>query len=292
MSVAKRLSGALPLIVMSPSLVVVGVCVYGFIAATMVISLTSSKMFPNFDFVGLSQYVRLFTNDRWMIALKNMAIFGSLYVLLATALGLFLAILVDQRIRAEGFLRTIFLYPMALSFVVTGVVWQWILNPTLGIEKVLNDWGFVGAQFRWLVDPNMAIYTIVIAGVWQVTGFTMALFLAGLRGIDTEILKAARVDGASPWKTYTRIIIPALRPVFMTALVIEGHLAIKSYDLVVSLTNGGPGLSTEMPSTFMYSTTFNRNDMGLGTASAVVMLMTLAAIIIPYLYSELREDVR
>jgi len=288
----KRLQEALPVIVMSPSLVMIGVCVYGFIAFTIVLSLTGSKMFPKYDFVGLSQYVRLFSNDRWHVAMVNMGIFGGLYLVFGTLLGLLLAILIDQRIRAEGFLRTVYLYPMALSFVVTGVIWQWLLNPSLGIEKLLHDWGFVNAEFRWLVDPDMAIYTIVIAGVWQVAGFVMALFLAGLRGVDTEILKAAKVDGASPWKTYTRIIIPALRPVFMTAFVIQGNLAIKSYDLVVALTKGGPGISTEMPSTFMFSTTFNRNDLALGASSAVVMLMAVAAIVVPYLYSELRDDTR
>ncbi|MFI0400721.1 MAG: carbohydrate ABC transporter permease [Thiolinea sp.] len=292
MSIAKRLRGALPLFVMAPSLTLIGVGVYGFIAITFVLSLTSSRMFPKFDFVGFDQYVRLFSNDRWHIAVHNMVIFGGLYMVLGTLLGLMLAILIDQRIRAEGFFRTVYLYPMALSFVVTGVIWQWMLNPSLGIEKLLHDWGFVEAKFRWLVDPEWAIYTVVIAGVWQVTGFVMAIFLAGLRGVDTEILKAARVDGASPWKTYTRIIIPALRPAFMTVLVVEGNLAIKSYDLVIALTKGGPGISTELPSTFMYSTTFNRNDLALGASSAVIMLMTVAAIVIPYLYMELKDDKR
>lgn len=280
----------MPLVVLSPSLALVTICIYGFIAYTVILSLTSSKMFPRFDFIGFSQYSRLFANDRFVLAVKNMAIFGCLYILIGTLLGLFIAILIDQRIRGEGFLRAIFLYPMALSFVVTGVVWQWILNPGLGLEKLVHDLGWTSFQFQWLIEPDRAIYTIVIAGVWQMSGFIMSLFLAGLRGIDSEILKAARVDGAPLWKTYTRIIIPALRPVFLTALVIEAHLAIKSYDLVVALTNGGPGISTELPSTFMYSTTFTRNDVGLGAASAVVMLMTLAAVIVPYLYSELRED--
>lgn len=292
MSVAKRLRRSLPQLVLAPSITLLGVAVYGFIAVTIVLSMTSSRMFPRWDFVGIDQYVRLFENPRWIIAIKNMAIFGGFYMILGTAIGLLLAILIDQRIRAEGFFRTVYLYPMALSFVVVGVIWQWMLNPSLGIEKVLNDWGFVNAQFRWLVDPDRAIYTVVIAGVWQVAGFVTAIFLAGLRGVDTEILKAAKVDGASPVKTYTRIIIPALRPALMTALVIEGNLAIKSFDLVIALTKGGPGISTELPSTFMYSTTFNRNDLALGAASAVVIMMTVAAIVIPYLYSELSNDDR
>jgi len=280
----------IPFAVISPSLALIVVCIYGFIAWTVALSFTKSRMFPRFEFAGLEQYIRLFNEDRWLVAVKNMALFGFLYVFLAAALGLFIAILIDQRIRLEGFFRAAFLYPMALSFVVTGVVWQWILNPGLGLEKLAHDLGWESFKFQWLIDPDMAIYTLVIAGVWQVSGFMMALFLAGLRGIDSEILKAAKIDGAPLWKTYTRIIIPALRPVFLTVMVIGTHLAIKSYDLVVALTKGGPGIATELPSTFMYTFTFSRNNIGLGSASAVMMLMALAAIIVPYLYSELRHD--
>jgi len=288
-----RISGKItPFAVMSPSLAVIVVCIYGFIAWSIVLSFTRSRMFPRFEFAGVEQYVRLFGEDRWLVAIKNMAIFGVLYVGLATLLGLLVAILIDQRIRLEGVLRTVFLYPMALSFVVTGVTWQWILNPGLGLEKLAHELGWESFRFQWLIDPDMAIYTLVIAGVWQVTGFMMAMFLAGLRGIDGEILKAAKMDGASIWKTYVRIIIPALRPVFLTAMVIGTHLALKSYDLVVALTKGGPGIATELPSTFMYTFTFSRNNIGLGSASAVMMLMALAAIIVPYLYSELRHDRR
>jgi len=281
-----------PFAVISPSLAVIVVCIYGFIAWSIVLSFTKSRMFPRFEFAGFEQYVRLFGEDRWLVAVKNMALFGVLYVGLAAALGLLIAILIDQRIRLEGVFRTVFLYPMALSFVVTGVIWQWILNPGLGLEKLMHEMGFESFRFQWLIDPDMAIYTLVIAGVWQVTGFMMAMFLAGLRGIDGEILKAAKIDGASVWKTYVRIIIPALRPVFLTAMVIGTHLAIKSYDLVVALTKGGPGIATELPSTFMYTFTFTRSNIGLGSASAVMMLMALAAVIVPYLYSELRHDRR
>jgi glucose/mannose transport system permease protein len=292
MSLSKRLKDAMPAIVLSPSLAAITVCVYGFIAYTALLSFTGSKMFARFDFVGFRQYERLFDNPRWITAIENMAIFGGLYVVFATCLGLYLAILIDQKIRFEGVFRAIFLYPMALSFVVTGVIWQWLLNPGLGLEHMMRSLGWESFTLQWLIDPDWAIYTIVIAGVWQVTGFVMALFLAGLRGVDTEILRAARVDGAPIHKVYTRIVIPALRPVFLTAFVIEAHLAIKSYDLVVALTKGGPGVSTELPSTFMYSMTFTRNELAVGAASATVMLMSLAAIIVPYLYSELRDDSR
>lgn len=280
----------MPAIVLSPSLLMVTCCVYGFILYTIILSMTGSKMFPRFDFVGLKQYARLFENPRWILAMENMVIFASLYMIGATLLGLFIAILVDQKLRLEGVFRAIFLYPMALSFVVTGVIWQWLLNPGLGLEHMMHGLGWTSFTFKWLIDPDRAIYTVVIAGVWQVTGFAMALFLAGLRGVDSEILRAARIDGAPLYKVYSRIIIPALRPVFLTVFVIEAHLAIKSYDLVVALTKGGPGVSTELPSTFMYSMTFTRNELAVGASSAVIMLLSLATIIIPYLYLELRDE--
>ncbi len=288
----RTLGSFLPQAVLAPSVLMVLVGVYGFMLFSVILSFTSSKMFPRFVFSGFDQYERLFSNPRWGVAVRNIFIFASLYIVLATALGLLLAILIDQKIRAEAVFRTIFLYPMALSFIVTGVIWQWLLNPGLGLERMVQSWGWESFSFKWLVEPDMAIYTVVIAGVWQVTGFVMAMFLAGLRGINSEILSAARMDGAPTRKVYTRIIIPALRPVFLTAFVIEAHLAIKSYDLVVALTKGGPGYATELPSTFMYTTTFTRNEMGLGAASAVVMLVALAVIIIPYLYTELRNERR
>jgi glucose/mannose transport system permease protein len=205
------------------------------------------------------------------------------------ALGLGLAILLDQKIRAEGALRTIYLYPMALSFIVTGTAWKWILNPGLGLEHLVQQWGWTTFTFDWLVNPDKAIYTVVIAGVWQSAGFVMALFLAGLRGIDDSILKAAQIDGASLPRIYWRIIIPSLRPVFFSTLMVLSHLAIKSFDLVMALTAGGPGYATDMPATFMYTMAFSRGQIGLGAASATIMLATVAALVVPYLYSELRS---
>jgi glucose/mannose transport system permease protein len=252
--------------------------------------MTKSKMLPNLSrFVGLENYPKLWKTLNWQVALDNMLVFGFLYIVICGVLGLFLAILLDQKIRMEGFLRTTYLYPMALSFIVTGTAWKWFLNPGLGLEKSMHAWGFENFSFDWLINPDMAIYTIVIAGVWQSSGFVMAMFLAGLRGIDNEQLKAAQLDGASTFQTYWRIIIPQLRAVYLSAFVVLAHMAIKSYDLVVALTGGGPGRSTEMPATFMYSYTFTRNQMGIGAASAIIMLMTIAAIIVPYLYAETRE---
>jgi len=279
----------LPRIVLAPSFAVVLVFVYGFILWTVWLSFTHSRMMPVYQLTGFDSYERLFAQPSWWMALKNIAIFGVLYVFICIGLGLTLAILLDQKIRIEGVLRPIYLYPMAVSFIVTGTAWKWFLNPGTGLEKTMHDWGWTSFQFDWLVNADMAIYTIVIAGVWQATGFCMAMFLAGLRGIDGEIMKAAQIDGASTYATYRRIVIPALRPVFLSAFIVLTHMAIKSYDLVIALTGGGPGNSTELPSTFMYSYTFTRNQMSVGAASAVIMLMTVAAIIVPYLYSELRE---
>lgn len=283
------LEANLPKIVLAPSFALTLVFVYGFILWTVYLSFSKSRMVPNYDFAGLEQYFRLWSIPNWYVALANLAIYGTLYISFSLVLGLLIAILLDQRIRAEGLLRTIYLYPMAVSFIVTGTAWQWFLNPGLGLDRVMHAWGWQSFTFDWLIDPRMAIYTIVIAGVWQTSGFVMAMFLAGLRGIDNEIIKAAQIDGASTPKIYWRVIIPQLRPVFLSALIVLAHMAIKSYDLVIALTGGGPGNATEMPSTFMYSYTFSRNQMGVGAASAVIMLMTISALIVPYLYSELRE---
>ncbi|MCF6367970.1 carbohydrate ABC transporter permease [Rhizobium halophilum] len=288
-SFTARLGTLLPKIVLAPSFAITLIFVYGFILWTVYLSFTRSRILPVYDLVGLDAYYRLWSQPNWYMAIKNLAIFGVLYISLCTAIGLFIAILMDQRIRAEGLLRPIFLYPMALSFVVTGTAWKWFLNPGLGLEKTMHNLGWESFKFDWLVNTDMAIYTIVIAGVWQASGFVMAMFLAGLRGIDGEIIKAAQIDGAPVFAIYRRIIIPMLRPVFLSAFIVLAHMAIKSYDLVIALTGGGPGNATELPSTFMYSYTFTRSQMAVGSASAVMMLMGITAIIVPYLYSELRE---
>jgi glucose/mannose transport system permease protein len=279
----------LPKIVLAPTTLAAMLFIYGFILWTAWISFTKSRMLPRYDLAGFYQYVKLFTNDRWWVACKNLVIFGGLFIAICIVLGLLLAILLDQKIRAEGALRTIYLYPMALSFIVTGTAWKWILNPGLGLERLVRQMGFSEFTFDWLVNPKMAIYTVVIAGVWQSSGFVMALFLAGLRGIDDAIIKAAQVDGASLPRIYRRIIIPSLRPVFFSAIIILGHIAIKSFDLVVVLTRGGPGYASDVPATFMYTFAFTRSRLGFGAASAMVMFCGVMAIIVPYLYSELRS---
>lgn len=279
----------LPKLVVAPTFLVSFLFIYGLMAWNGYLSLSASRLLPNYTFVGLDQYRALFDNERWWLALTNLGIFGALFIGGAMAVGLLLAILLDQKIRGEGVLRTVYLYPMALSFIVTGTAWKWILNPGLGIEHLMQQWGFENFSFGWLVDPDMAIYCVVIAGVWQSAGFVMALFLAGLRGIDDSIIKAAQVDGASLPRIYWRIIIPTLRPVFFSTLMVVAHIAIKSFDLVMALTAGGPGYATDLPATFMYTMAFSRGQIGLGAASATVMLATIAAIVVPYLYSELRS---
>jgi len=281
--------GWLPRLVVAPSFIVAFLFIYGLIAWNGYLSLSASRLLPNYEFVGLAQYEALFESERFRVALTNMAVFGALFIGGAMALGLLLAVLLDQKIRAEGVLRTVYLYPMAISFIVTGTAWKWMLNPGTGLEALMQRWGFEGFSFGWLVDPERAIYCVAIAGVWQSAGFVMALFLAGLRGIDDSIIKAAQVDGASLPRIYWRILIPSLRPVFFSTLMVVSHLAIKSFDLVMALTAGGPGYATDLPATFMYAMAFSRGQIGLGAASATVMLATVAALVVPYLYSELRS---
>ena len=280
----------LPRIVISPSFAVILWFVYGFILWTFYVSFTKSKMLPRYDFWGIDQHFRLWSNPRWFNAVENLLIFTFLFVVICILIGILLSILLDQKIRAEGFLRTIYLYPMALSFIVTGTAWKWMLNPTMGIEKLVTDWGFTDFTFDWLVSREMSIYTIVIAAVWQSSGFVMALFLAGLRSIDDEIIKAAKIDGASLYSIYITIILPMMRPVFMSSIVILLHISIKSYDLVIALTAGGPGTSSDMPAVFMTQMAFHRSEIGLASASAVMMFLTVLAVVVPYLYSELRRQ--
>ena len=289
MSATPRSSGPwLPRLVVAPSFLLSLLFIYGLMAWNGYLSFSASRILPNYDFVGLAQYEALFDNERFRVAMGNLAIFGVLFIGGAMAVGVVLAILLDQKVRGEGLLRTIYLYPMAISFIVTGTAWKWMLNPGQGLEHLMHQWGFAGFSFDWLINPEMAIYCVVIAGIWQSAGFVMALFLAALRGVDESIIKAAQVDGASLPRIYWSIILPSLRPVFFSTLLVVSHLAIKSFDLVMALTSGGPGFATDLPATFMYAHAFTRGQIGLGAASATVMLATVAAIVVPYLYSELR----
>ncbi len=279
----------IPKIVLAPSVLIALVFVYGFIAITGYLSLSESRLMPRYDFAGLDRYKQLFANDVWWTSAANLGWFGIPFIAICVFLGLFLAILLDQKIRNEGALRTIFLYPMALSFIVTGTAWQWILNPGLGLEKVFHDWGWTSFSFNWLGDPDKAIFCVVIAAVWQSSGFVMALFLAGLRGVDAEIFKAAQVDGATLPTIYRKIVIPNMRPVFFSVLLILCHITIKTFDLVVALTAGGPGTSSSLPAIFMYTFSFNRGQLGVGAASSMMMLATVVAVLVPLMYLESRS---
>ena len=277
-------------IVLFPAVLISLVFVYGFILFTLYLSFTGSTLLPSFEWVGIENYVRLFKLAAWHTALTNMAIFGVLYIGIAAFVGLLLAILIDITKISERIFRPIFLYPMAISFIVTGTAWKWFLDPGIGLEHVMRMWGWASFQFEWIKNADFAIYTIVIAAVWQVTGFVMVIFIAGLRAIPHSTIESAVVDGASTFRLYTRGIIPQLSASFLSVFVILGHMAIKSYDLVIALTGGGPGRATELPSTFMYSYTFTRNQMGIGAASAVFMLIAIGIIIVPYIRSHFKES--
>ena len=256
---------------------------------TVVYSFTSSRTLPSETFVGFKQYDRLFGSNRWLESIENIAIFGVCTLIFTLSIGFLLAVFMDQKIRFENTFRTIFLYPFALSFIVTGLVWQWILNPNLGIAKVVRDLGFENFEVTILSSREYAIYAIVIAGLWQGTGLVMALMLAGLRGIDQDIWKAARIDGIPTWKTYLFIVIPMMRPVFITTLVIIASGIVKVYDLVVAMTRGGPGIATEVPAKYVYDYMFGRANLGQGFAASTVMLTTVLIILIPWGYMEFRQ---
>jgi glucose/mannose transport system permease protein len=269
------------LVLWSPLLISV-IHVIGFTGYTTWISFTSSTLVPENDWVGLRNYNSVLASRNWTIATDNLFIFGFGFVALTTAIGLLLAILIDQRIRAENLLRTIFLYPMAVSFVVTGTVWSWLLNPSIGIQQLVRNLGWEGFRFDWLVDRDMAIYTIVIAGAWQASGFAMALLLAGIRSVDADLYKAAQIDGAGPWRIYRRVVLPAVWPIFIAVMVILLQYTIKTFDLVRALTGGGPGIATQLPSLVVYDLMFQRGLLGRGSAAAVLMLLYLLAVLLPY----------
>ena len=253
---------------------------------TVVYSFTDSKLLPRLDFVGLDQYRRLWSNSRWLVSIENLAIYGVLALIFSFVIGFILAALLDQKIRFEDAFRTIFLYPFALSFIVTGLVWQWLLNPDFGIQGVIRNLGWTSFDFDPLYNSSIVIYGISIAALWQGTGLIMCLMLAGLRGIDEDIWKAARVDGIPMWKTYLFIIIPMMRPVFITTLVIIASGIVKVYDLVVAQTSGGPGIASEVPAKYVYDYMFFAQNLGQGFAASTMMLLSVMIVIVPWAYLE------
>jgi glucose/mannose transport system permease protein len=258
----------------------------GCTAWTVLYSFTKSGMLPKLKFVGLDQYDRLWSSSRWWGAIENLAIFGFFSLILTLVIGFFLATLLDRKVRGEDVFRTIFLYPFALSFIVTGLVWQWILNPEFGVQHVVRALGWESFTFDPLYDAEIVLYGLLIAGLWQGTGLVMCIMLAGLRGIDDDIWKAARVDGIPTWKTYTHVIIPMMRPVFVTALVLIAAGIVKVYDLVIAQTSGGPGLASDMPAIYVMQHLFGAQNLGQGFAASTMMLLSVIIILIPWAYLE------
>lgn len=255
-------------------------------AWTIVYSFTSSGLLPRLKWVGLDQYERLWDTRKWLVSIENLAIYGLSMLILVFVIGFILAALLDQKIRFENTIRTVILYPYALSFVVTGLVWQWILNPEFGVQNIVRGWGWETFTFDPLYNAEIAIFGILIAGLWQGSGLVMVLMLAGLRGIDQDVWKAARVDGIPAWKTYIFIVIPMMRPVFITTLVLVVTGIVKIYDLIVAQTGGGPGIATEVPAKYVYDMMFQANNLGQGFAASTMMLVTVALVVIPWAFLE------
>ena len=277
-----RLTTLLPFIVLAPSLLATFVYVFGFAAWTFYISLSDSSQLPSYGFVGFEHYATLWHNRRWSIAYNNLFLFSGFYVLLAMAVGLMLAICIDQRVRGESVWRTIFLYPLAVSFVVTGTVWSWLYGPDAGIEFFVRSLGWTDFTFRLTTDRNLAIYAIVATGVWHSSGFAMALLLAGLRSVDPDLIKAAQIDGAGSFRIYRKVILPTIAPIFVAVAVVLLQFAIKTFDLVVALTNGGPGISTTFPAIYVYDLMFQRGQIAEGAAAAIMILLALSVVLVPY----------
>jgi glucose/mannose transport system permease protein len=267
--------------VLTASVVFVGGTIW-----TVIHSFTNSKLLPRLNFVGLDQYERLWNSNKWLISIENLFIYGVLSLIFSLVIGFMLAALLDQKIRFEDTFRTIFLYPFALSFIVTGLVWQWLLNPDFGVQAVVRDLGWTSFTFDPLYNQDIVIYGILIAGLWQGTGLVMCLMLAGLRGIDEDIWKATRVDGIPMWKTYLFIVIPMMRPVFVTTLVIIASGIVRVYDLVVAQTSGGPGIASEVPAKYVYDAMFLSQNLGQGFAASTMMLVTVLIVIVPWAYFE------
>jgi glucose/mannose transport system permease protein len=269
-------------VALTPMVLTVLVVFIGCVIWTIVYSFTNSKLLPNGKFVGLDQYTRLFNDTRWQTSVKNIGIYGVTAFVFTIVVGFLLAVLMDQKIRFESAFRTIYLYPFALSFIVTGLVWQWIMNPAFGLQESVRQLGWQSFTFDWLTNRDMVLYAMVIAGLWQGTGFVMVLLLAGLRSIDEEIWKAARVDGIPTWQAYLFIVVPMMRGTFITTFVIVGSGIVRLYDLVVALTGGGPGFASEVPTKYVYQYMFGAANIGQALAASTMMLVTVSIFVVPW----------
>jgi glucose/mannose transport system permease protein len=275
-----------------PLALIVLVAYVGTVLWSLRVSFTDARTFPSNVYVGLAQYERLFHNERWLLSLNNLALYGLLFISVCMVLGFLLAVFIDQKVRGEGLLRTVFLYPYAMSFVATGLVWQWLLNPELGLQNAIQAMGFTGVELDWIVDQDKVMYAIVLATVWQASGFVMALLLAGLRSIDAQIWNAARIDGIPTWKVYAFIVLPMLGESIATVFVLLLTATVKLFDAVVSMTQGGPGNASEVPAKFIMDHLFGRANLALASAGSVVLLLTVLALVAPLLYARSRYQRR
>ena len=276
-------------LVLLPCAVVALYFIWGFGAYTVFLSFTKSTFLPNHQVIGFAQFGELFSDARWWVAYRNMFIFGGLYLGCCIVLGILLAVLLDRVTVGETLFRTLYLYPMSLSLVVTGLAWQWLLNPTSGIQQIVRDFGFEGFSFNWVASQDYAIYTIVFAAVWHGTGLIMILFLSGIKSTDSEIWKAARIDRVPTWRVYFNIILPQLRTTMLTAVMLLGFQVVRSFDVVVALTDGGPGFASDVPARYVFEYFFQRGRIGQGAAGAVIMVATMILIVLPYLIFEVRR---
>lgn len=296
-----------------PSIVAIAVFVYGFIAWTGYVSLSAwTSLKVDYSFVGFANYTAVFKEPRFWANARNLIVFTTFFLVACLVLGLGLALMVDARIRAEAFFRSVYIFPMALSFIVTGVAWRWIFTPgdaePTGLNLIFHNFGLDALRGDWISDRRvlpgwypdwsltrlgvpMAIVPVIIAAVWQMSGFTMAMYLAGLRAIPEDVKEAARVDGCSEWQLFRRITLPLLRPVTLSAVIILGHISLKIFDLVVTMTGGGPGNLTEVPGLLMYALTFSQNNIAQGAAVAMMMLALISLLIVPYLNYNRRTEV-
>ncbi len=274
------------LIALIPTWAAVVVVYLGTMVWSVTLSFTNSRLFPSWNFVGFEQYSKLFQTAKWLVSFQNLIIFGVLYVFGCLFVGFLLAAALDRKVRFESAFRTIFLYPYAMSFVVTGLIWQWMMNPTLGVQASVRALGWQSFTFDWIINRDLAIYAVVIAALWQGAGLVMILVLAGMRGIDGEQWRAARIDGIPVWRIYVSIILPQLTPAFAAAGTLLSMGVIKTYDIVVALTNGGPGSATEVPAKFIMDNLFQRQNLGLASAAATVLLLTVLIIVTPFRYAQ------
>ncbi|WAJ28414.1 carbohydrate ABC transporter permease [Antarcticirhabdus aurantiaca] len=276
-------SGFRPDLVAIGFFLVVALVFYGSLLWTGYLSLTNSRLIPSYEIVGFDQFARLVATPRWRTACVNLVILGAFGIAGSLALGTLLAILLDRDVRAEGLLRSIFLHPLALSLVITGLAWRWLLDPVTGIQSVLRGLGWSSFHLDWLADPDTAIYALVVASIWRSSGLVMIIMLAGLRGVDTDIWKAIRLEGIPLWRAYAQIVLPSLKLTIASCIILLMADVVRSYDLVIALTKGGPGFSTDLPAKFAVDHFFGRANIGLASAASVVILGFVASLLVPYL---------